>query len=537
MASMLPARPAFPTRKTGLPLLRVAACALLLQAAATFTPTTASAESVLRYAASAEPRTMDPVVNWLSVTHQHSYLVYDTLFSLDAALKPQPQMVGSVEKAEAGKGVRWLMTLRPGLAFHDGRPVAANDVVASIQRWAKRDVSGRKLVELGMVLEVVDEKRFAVSLPVDTPLLIESFAKPTAAGLFIMRAEEATTDPMTAVKEIIGSGPFRFRPDLWRTGDSMVLERNDKYVPRDEAPDFLSGGKRVKIEQLLLKVMPDDTTGANALAAGEIDYMQYLPFDFLALLERNKDVKLIGLGGIHMFQGNFRLNHASGPFADPAVRRVLWKLVDQKAILTAIGIPEKFRVDSCGSFFMCGTPLESEAGAGMAKLDIEGARAELKKTGYKGEPVVMLEVSGSISQTAGHVLAENLKAAGFTVDEQTMDWGTVLARRGKKEGWSIYPVYSNGVDMVSPLNHFYIANNCGDYAGWSCDARMTRLLEDFAKAPDAAARKGISDKIQEVSYETVPSVMWGQFSRPAGYRTRLKNMIESSFPMFWQVEA
>jgi peptide/nickel transport system substrate-binding protein len=47
------------------------------------------------------------------------------------------------------------------------------------------------------------------------------------------------------------------------------------------------------------------------------------------------------------------------------------------------------------------------------------------------------------------------------------------------------------------------------------------------------ARKKIADEIQAAAYQLVPSVMWGQFARPAGYRKRLKNMIVSAFPMFW----
>jgi peptide/nickel transport system substrate-binding protein len=116
-----------------------------------------------------------------------------------------------------------------------------------------------------------------------------------------------------------------------------------------------------------------------------------------------------------------------------------------------------------------------------------------------------------------------------------MDWGTVLARRAKRDGWSLFPVYSNGIDMDSPLTHFYVANNCADYPGWSCDAAMTTLLESFANAPDFAARRKIADAIQAAAYKLIPSVMWGQFARPAGYRKRLKNMIVSAFPMFWQV--
>jgi hypothetical protein len=191
----------------------------------------------------------------------------------------------------------------------------------------------------------------------------------------------------------------------------MVLARNGAYVPRAEPPDFLSGGKVVRVDQALLRVMPDQATGANALMAGEIDYMQFLPFDLLDPLSKADGVRLMALGGPDMYQGNFRLNAASGPFADPAVRRVLWKLVDQDQILTAIGIPDRFRMKSCPAFFMCGTPYESNAGAEAARFSVADAKAELARTRYNGEPVVMLEVSGSISQIAGNLLGHGAGAA------------------------------------------------------------------------------------------------------------------------------
>src|SRR4029079_13159140 len=169
------------------------------------------------------------------------------------------------------------------------------------------------------------------------------------------------------------------------------------------------------------------------LIAGEIDYMQYLPFDMLPVLEKEKAVQLMGLAGIHQFQGNFRLNHAAPPFDNPLVRKVLWKLVDQEATLTAIGVPEKYRAPSCPSYWMCGTPLTTDAGGAGARFDLAAARAELKASGYKGEPVIILEVARSISQTASRLLVQNMRDAGFTVDQQERDWPTVLARRAKKE--------------------------------------------------------------------------------------------------------
>ncbi|MBI0538162.1 ABC transporter substrate-binding protein [Roseomonas sp. KE2513] len=476
---------------------------------------------------------VDPHATTAAITRSFGYQVFDTLFAQDSKGAIRPQMVeGHTVSAD---GLTWTFILREGLAFHDGAPVTAADCVASLRRWASRDSLGRMLLAALREMRAEDARRFTFLLREPFPLMLEVLGKPNAPVPFIM-PERILPPGEGRITEIIGSGPFTFERDQWRTGDRMVLRRNARYVPRAEPPDFLAGGKVVRIDELVLRTMPDDPTGVNALIAGEIDYMQYLPFDFLGPLGRNRNVRLMGLKGIDMFQGNFRLNHASGPFADPAVRQVMWKLVDQKGVMDAIGIPAEFRVENCSSFWMCDTPLETAAGAEAARFDLDGAKAALARTAYKGEPVIMLQVSASISQTAAHVLAENMKKAGFTVDEQVMDWGTVLARRARPDGWSLFPVYANGVDMMSPLNHFYVANNCSDYPGRSCDARITTLLEEFVRAPDAEARKGVADRIQRAAYELVPSVMWGQFSRPAGYRARLRNLIPSSFPMFWQVE-
>ena len=476
---------------------------------------------------------LDPHMTTAAITRSFGYHVFDTLFAMDSAGAIRPQMLERHEVS--ADGLAWRFTLRDGLLFHDGAAVTAADCVASLARWAPHDSLGRMLLAAGAAFAADGAQHFTITLARPFPLMLSVLGKPNAPVPFIMPARVVAAAGTGRITDIVGSGPFAFEADAWRPGDSMVLTRFDRYAPRAEPPDFLAGGKAVHVDRVILRVMPDDVTAANALVAGEIDYMQYLPFDQLDLLAKAPNVKLMTLKGLDMFQGNFRLNHASGPFADPAVRAVLWKLVDQKEMLEAAGIEAPYRIDNCASFWMCGAPLSTDAGSQVATFDVAAARAELARTGYKGEPVVMLEVAASISQAAGNVLAQRMKQAGFTVDEQVMDWGTVLARRAKHTGWSMFPVYSNGIDMASPLTHFYISNNCGDYPGWSCSPTMTRLLEDFAAAPDEAARKALAASIQEEAYRQTPSVMWGQFARPAGYRTRLTDLIQSSFPMFWNV--
>lgn len=497
-------------------------------------PREARAATAMTVVLESEVTILDPHYITATITRTFGLHVFDMLFAMNEKGEIKPQMVDSWEAS--ADGLNWSFRLRDGLKWHDGTAVTAADCVASLKRWSVRDPLGKMLMADAASLEAVDARTLKLALKEPFPLMLEVLGKPNAPLPVMMPARIAATPADQRIPEPIGSGPFRFLKDQWRPGNAMVLERNPDYLPRNEPPDFLAGGKRVKIDQLTLRVMPDQSTGANALMAGEIDYMQYLPFDMLPLLQKDRGVKLMGLGGIHQFQGNFRLNHAFPPFDNPAVRRVLWKLVDQDATLTAIGVPERYRAKPCPSFWMCGTPLSTDAGAAAAKFDLAAAKAELQASGYKGEPVIILEVAGSISQTASRLLVQNMKDVGFTVDQQPRDWPTVLARRAKKEGWSMFPVYSNGTDMFSPLTHFYVAATCNDFPGWSCDERIPSLLRAFTRASTTEERKRIANDIQVAAYELTPSVMWGQFTIPAGYRSDLKGLIQSSYPMFWEVE-
>lgn len=491
----------------------------------------ARAETNINAVLESEVVFFDPFSTTANITRTFGYMVYDTLFSMDGKGEIKPQMVQ--DWSESPDKLTWTFTLRDGLKFHDGQPVTAADCVASLRRWGPKDAMGRMLMAATRSLEAKDAKTFVLTLNEPFPLVLETLGKPNALVPFILPARLAgSTEKLT---EVDGSGPFIFQRDKWRSGDSMVLARNPGYVPRAEPPDFLAGGKQVKIDTLTLKVM-DNITGAAALRAGEIDYLQYVPFDLIGQLEADRQLKVMGLGGLDMFQGNYRVNAAFPPFNDPAIRRVLWHLVDQESVLQAIGIPDKYRLNDCKSFWMCGTPLETNTGSALAHYSLDEARAALKQTAYKGEPVVIMELGSSpTALNAALVLVDAMRKVGFTVDEQTMDWGTLLQRRAKKEGWSIFAVYSNGADMSSPLTHFYASANCADYPGWSCDERITPLLKAFAQAETLEQRRQIAAQIQTLDYETVPSVMWGQFTVPTAYSTRLTGLIQSSFPMFWAV--
>ena len=118
-------RPAAGGRRSGTGIVRagIVSAALALGAVLGAQPAQAEDLKVVRYVGFSEPKTLDPVASWLAVAFQHGYLIYDTLFSRDSHGQAQPEMVDSWTVSEDKKHYRF--TLRDGLKFHDGSPVAA----------------------------------------------------------------------------------------------------------------------------------------------------------------------------------------------------------------------------------------------------------------------------------------------------------------------------------------------------------------------------------------------------------------------------
>src|ERR1700759_5678863 len=98
---------------------------------------------VLRYVPAFNPPSLDPPWGTTLANQEAAFMVFDTLYGLDASLAPQPQMVEGHELS-ADQRV-WRFTLREGLRFHDGEPVRAVDAIASIGRWAQRAPLGARM--------------------------------------------------------------------------------------------------------------------------------------------------------------------------------------------------------------------------------------------------------------------------------------------------------------------------------------------------------------------------------------------------------
>src|SRR5207342_2281722 len=115
-----------------------------------------AAAKALRFVPQANLANFDPIWGTQYVVRNASAMVWDTLYGSDDKLQPQRQMVESEEVSS--DGLTWTFRLRSGLKFHDGEPVRAKDVAASLNRWAARDLMGQMLKPMQQELTAVDDR-------------------------------------------------------------------------------------------------------------------------------------------------------------------------------------------------------------------------------------------------------------------------------------------------------------------------------------------------------------------------------------------
>jgi len=228
--------------------------------------------SVLRFTPQSNLVSLDPIWTTATVTANHGYYVYDTLYAVDGKLQPKPQMAESHETSADGRV--WRIRLREGLRFHDGTPVRAVDCISSIERFAKSDEFGKLLGKVVDRWMAIDDRTFEVRLSQPFPLLLDVLAKPDSRVPFIMPERLARTAPTTAINEVIGSGPYRFLPDEFNSGSRVAYAKFTDYVPRPEAPDWASGAKVAYYDRVEWNIIPDAATAAAALRSSEIDWWE-----------------------------------------------------------------------------------------------------------------------------------------------------------------------------------------------------------------------------------------------------------------------
>ena len=496
---------------------------------------------VMKFIPEGDPAIIDPIWTTATVTRNHGYLVFDTLYGQTDGFSIEPQMVeGHVVEDD---GLTWKLTLREGLRFHDGEPVRARDVVPSIKRFTARDAFGAALMSATNELTAVSDRVVQFRLKKPFPLLPNALGKSGTIMPAMMPERLALTDPNKQVTEMIGSGPFRFNTAERVSGARVIYDRFDGYVPRNGGTaQFTAGPKQVFYDRIEWHIIPDPQTAASALANGEMDWWQSPTADQLQELRKNKRLATMMQdpgGGT----GILRFNHLFPPFDNPAIRRALLGCIDQAECMAAVGGDDRLSWKDRVGVFSPGTPLANEAGidAMTTPRDFAKVKRELAAAGYKGEKIIALGSSDQPNTyTLTLVTVDALRKAGVNVELQTSDWGTVVQRRSSRQlldkgGWSIFYTYLNGTNNFDPASQLGIRGN-GDKAwfGWPDAPKIEALRDQWFEARDLAEQKRICTELQTQFWQDVPYIPLGTYYSSIAYDRKLTG-IRGGFPQFYDV--
>ena len=178
----------------------------------------------VRFVAEADLKILDPIWTTAYITRNHGYLVYDTLFGTDENHRIKPQMVDRVTVSP--DAMKYTFTLRDSLRWHDGQPVLSEDCVESLKRWGQRDRFGQLLMAHTGRIAPIDKRTFTLELTERFGPVLDALGKPSSNVPFMMPARIASMSPEEQIKEVVGSGPFKFARDEWQPGKQVVYVRN-----------------------------------------------------------------------------------------------------------------------------------------------------------------------------------------------------------------------------------------------------------------------------------------------------------------------
>jgi peptide/nickel transport system substrate-binding protein len=252
---------------------------------------------------------------------------YMLLYAMhDALVKPMPgqALASSLAQSwsESEDGLTYEFVLRPGVTFHDGELVTAEDVKFSFERYrgAAKDI----LHERVAAVETPDAQHVRIRLKQPWPDFMTFYTSATGANWIVPKKYVEKVGDEGFKKAPIGAGPYKFVS--FTPGVELVLEANEHYWR-----------KTPNIKRLVFKVIPEEATRLAALKRGEVDIAYSIRGELAEELEHTPGLSLKPT----VIQASYWLYFpeqwdAKSPWHDPRVRQAAGLAIDRKIINQAL---------------------------------------------------------------------------------------------------------------------------------------------------------------------------------------------------------
>ncbi len=325
-----------------------------------------------------EPATLDPAIARETTSHLYVNSIFSGLVRFSSNLSLEPDLAERWDVDAAG--VVYTFTLRDGIAFHDGRPITADDIKYSIERATDHDLhSDTAPLYLGDIVgarekmegeaaevsgvKVVDARTVRITIDSPKEYFLAKLAFPSSAVVDRQTVEPLGPDWWMS-KDINGSGPFKLR--RWDREEVIILQRFDDY----HTP--------VSLEYLISPAVA--LPGANGLDMYNTDAWDALSVRLSSLDRLRRDAALSGqLREYEQLTTYFVvMDGTRPPFDDPKVRRAFAMAFDRERFIKEV---YEGNVEFANGLLPPGIPGFSESLEGIP-FDPETARQLLAESRY-----------------------------------------------------------------------------------------------------------------------------------------------------------
>jgi peptide/nickel transport system substrate-binding protein len=479
----------------------------------------------LRIAEIGEPLTLDAMATTADLTVAITMPIFEELFTFDAGWRVRPSLVSSHTVSK--DGLTYTFTLRKDVPFHNGAPVTAVDVVASLNRWGKLNPRGTPVFKALDTLSAGGADTVIMKMKSPYAPLLSFLALPGSA--LIMPKEIADGAGTGPLKQFIGTGPYKFVE--WLPDRHVRLARFDQYAGRNEPASGYAGRKDALADEIYYYPVSQVATRVAGVQSGDYEIADQINQDAYTQLKKDSrvDVGIVQPGSYLVFVFNTK----QGIMTNVKLRQAVLVALDMQPIMQAtFGNPDLYSLDP--SLYAKGTPWYTTAGAEWYNVhNVARARQLAKEAGYSGQPIRWLSTQQYDYMFKSTVVASSqLQHAGLNVDLQVLEWASLLDHRAKPADWDMF-VTSGGFLPDPSLQNIY----SGAWPGWWNAPDKNRLFAEFNTEPDQAKRTQLWAKLHELWYTEAPVVRPGVFYSLVLSRKGLPGFKPTYWIIPWNVEA
>ncbi|MFD9724355.1 ABC transporter substrate-binding protein [Streptomyces sp. NPDC059072] len=447
----------------------------------------------------AEPTTIDYAYAFDYPPNQILANVCESLLRWNPDLTTSPNLATSYSNPTP---TTWVYQIRPGVRFHDGTKLTADDVVASLRRHLDPETASVWASPFRNVKSVDRTGPLEVTVTLTQP--DSKFNKYLAAGpgtvesaATLAKSGKNYGNPQTGVN---CTGPFAF--DNWTAGQSLTLKRFD---------DYWDPALKAKSGQAKFVFLADPTTRVNAFQSGEVDGGWMVPPNAYAQLGKTQAGTLYF--GRNTTVADEVVANLKGPLGDPRVRQALLMATDRKGIVKAgaggVGeVSDSLVTDNLWADAPDATRDRIAKDLPKYPYDPAKAKALAAEAGVNGQKVV-IATSPLDSQTTiiTQAIAQAATAIGLKPEINSLSaekYTTLFTDPAAREGIDLFLTFwytsiTDPLDMYGSLQTGAYSN----YGNWS-DPAFDAAVDKAISSYDAGLRAEANAEAQKVALRDLP---------------------------------